>query len=122
MTVRPTFAALSGITLAAASVVFAFDPAVTTWFPSCPLYTLTGWLCPFCGSLRALHALLHGNVGAALRFNSMTTAGMTAGFIALSLDAVLPGRAALARLVSLCVSTPGLTLAAMFGVLRNIVN
>jgi Protein of unknown function (DUF2752) len=108
--------------LAAVGVVFAFDPAVTAWFPSCPLYTLTGWLCPFCGSLRALHALLHGNVEAALRFNSMTTAGMMAGLFALSVDAVLPGRAALARLVSLCLGIPGLTLAAMFGVLRNIVN
>jgi hypothetical protein len=122
MTVRPTFAALTGIMLAAAVVVFAFDPALTAWFPSCPLYTLTGWLCPFCGSLRALHALLHGNVVAALRFNPMTTVGMAAGFVALSLDAVLPGRDALARLVSLCLSMPSLALAALFGVLRNIVN
>ena len=76
MTVRTTPAALAGVALAAAGALFVFDPAVTSWFPSCPLNTLTGWLCPFCGSLRAVHALLHGHIEAALRLNPMTTAGV----------------------------------------------
>ena len=121
MTVRTTPAALTGVMLAAAGVLFVFDPAVTVWFPSCPLNTLTGWLCPFCGSLRAVHALLHGHIEAALRFNPLTTAGVTAGFVSLSYDAVRPGRTTFVRLLSHCTSTPGLALAAVFGVLRNIV-
>lgn len=39
------------------------------WLFSCPLYQLTGWECPFCGGQRMIHALLHGNVMAAFRFN-----------------------------------------------------
>jgi hypothetical protein len=122
MTVRTTPAALAGVALAAMGVLFVFDPAVTSWFPSCPLNTLTGWLCPFCGSLRAVHALLHGHIGAALRFNPMTTAGIAAGFVAFAHDAVRPGGTVFVRLVSRCASPPALALAAAFGVLRNIVS
>jgi len=121
MTDRTPPAMLTGITLAAAGLLFVFDPAVTAWFPSCPLNTLTGWLCPFCGSLRAAHALLRGNIGAALHFNPMTTVGMLGSVAAFSYDTVRPGRTALVRLVSLFTSPPGLALAAMFGILRNIV-
>jgi len=30
-------------------------------FPSCPFHTATGLLCPGCGSMRAVHFLLHGD-------------------------------------------------------------
>ena len=46
-----------------------FDPALPGFFPPCPLRALTGWHCPGCGSLRAMHQLLNGNVGAALAMN-----------------------------------------------------
>src|SRR5258708_25879013 len=42
------------------ALLAVFDPASTWWLPSCPFHALTGWLCPLCGSLRAVHALLHG--------------------------------------------------------------
>jgi hypothetical protein len=107
--------------LVAAALLFAFDPAATWWFPSCPLNALTGWLCPLCGSLRALHALLHGAPQAAWTFNPLTTAGVTAGLLALALDAARPARSTHAeRLLSLCFSARGLALAAAFGVLRNV--
>ena len=51
---------------AAMALVAVFEPAATWWFPSCPLHALTGWLCPLCGSLRAVHAILHGSPVAAL--------------------------------------------------------
>ena len=57
--------------LVALPLVFAFDPAETWWFPSCPLRALTGWQCPFCGSLRAVHALLHGAPRSALDLNPL---------------------------------------------------
>ena len=98
------------------------DPAVTAWFPSCPFYALTGWLCPFCGSLRAGHALLHGHVEVALKLNPLTTVAASAGLVALVHDGLRPAcRSFVDRLVPLCLSTPGLTLAAAFGVLRNII-
>ncbi|HEY3618527.1 MAG TPA: DUF2752 domain-containing protein [Candidatus Sulfotelmatobacter sp.] len=49
-----------------------FDPATSNVFPPCPLRYLTGWYCPGCGSLRAMHQLLHGNVGAAWAMNPLT--------------------------------------------------
>ena len=122
MTYRTHHAALAGLTLAAAALLFAFDPAVTDWFPSCPLFALTGWLCPFCGSLRAGHELLHGHVGAALTLNPLTTVTAAAAFAALAHDGMRPARSSFVdRLVALCFSIPGLTLAAAFGVLRNII-
>jgi hypothetical protein len=49
-----------------------FDPATSSVFPPCPLRYLTGWYCPGCGSLRAMHQLLHGHVGAAWAMNPLT--------------------------------------------------
>lgn len=40
-------------------------------FPKCPFFWLTGWKCPGCGSQRALHHLLHGNVLEAFRVNPL---------------------------------------------------
>jgi hypothetical protein len=57
---------------AAAAVLFFFDPAVSRVFPPCPVRYLTGWYCPGCGSLRAMHQLLHGNLRAALAMNPLT--------------------------------------------------
>src|SRR5262249_190710 len=46
-----------------------FDPATAGVFPPCPLRALTGWYCPGCGSLRAFHQLLHGNLRSAFAMN-----------------------------------------------------
>jgi hypothetical protein len=116
--IRTLFA---GLALAAAALLFAFDPATTWWFPSCPLNALTGWLCPFCGSLRALHAVLHGGFPAAWTFNPLTTLGAVMLPAALALDVIGQAPASYSgRLLSLCVSARGLALAAGFGVLRNL--
>ena len=121
MTLRTPRAALVGTMLAAAALLFAFDPAVTRWFPSCPLYALTGWLCPFCGSLRAVHALLHGHVERALALNPLTTVAAVAAGLAAVHDAVRPARPPLVdRFVSQWLSIPGLALAVVFGVARNV--
>ncbi len=61
-------------TALAASVVMLrlFDPATSGIFPPCPVHYLTGWYCPGCGSLRAIHQLLHGNLRAAWALNPLT--------------------------------------------------
>lgn len=46
-----------------------FEPGEFRLFPPCPFLWLTGFYCPGCGSLRALHQLLHGNFAAAISFN-----------------------------------------------------
>jgi hypothetical protein len=55
----------------AAAVLFVFDPSRYPIYPTCILHKLTGLLCPGCGSLRALHQLLHGHLAAALHFNAL---------------------------------------------------
>src|SRR3954471_1248576 len=122
MIYRTNHAAPALLTLAAAPVLFAFDPAVTAWFPSCPWFALTGWLCPLCGSLRAAHALLHGHAGVALALNPLTTTAAAVAVAAVVHDGLRPGRSSfIDRLVPLCFGIPGLALAAAFGVLRNFI-
>ena len=97
-----------GLVLASAALLLTFDPATTWWFPSCPFHALTGWLCPLCGSLRALHALLLGAPAAALAFNPLTIAGLAAWLLARE------------RVTSFCFSARGVALVVAFGVLRNV--
>ena len=61
--------ALIGVVALAALRVF--DPATSGVFPPCPLHALTGLYCPGCGSLRAFHQLLHGNLYAAFAMNPL---------------------------------------------------
>lgn len=62
--------ALSGL----AAIYFAFDPAGSIFFPKCPFLTMTGWKCPGCGSQRAIHALLHGDLSTAWEMNALLLA------------------------------------------------
>ncbi len=49
-----------------------FNPATSSIFPPCPFHALTGLYCPGCGSLRAIHQLLHGNLTTAWAMNPLT--------------------------------------------------
>jgi hypothetical protein len=55
----------------AVAVLFCFDPCRYHFYPICYFHRTTGLLCAGCGSLRALHQLLHGHLVAAFRFNPL---------------------------------------------------
>lgn len=57
--------------LVAVCVYFYFDPSDSVFFPRCPFLSLTGFQCPGCGSQRAIHALLHGDIASAWHYNCM---------------------------------------------------
>jgi len=42
--------------------VAAVDPNASGHYPTCPFLAITGWYCPGCGALRAVHALAHGDL------------------------------------------------------------
>lgn len=52
-------------------VLFCFDPRRYHFYPTCVFHQATGLLCAGCGSLRALHQLLHGHLATAFRFNPL---------------------------------------------------
>lgn len=58
------------ILVVAGIVYYVLDPTQpNTWAPRCPLKLLTGWDCPSCGTQRAFHSLLHGDILTALHYN-----------------------------------------------------
>jgi len=66
---RATLMLLAAGIFAALLMLRFFDPATSGIFPPCPFRALTGYLCPGCGSLRAIHQLLLGNFGKAFALN-----------------------------------------------------
>jgi hypothetical protein len=57
--------------LATLAVVYKFPPSEYGFYPRCIIHATTHWLCPGCGSTRALHALLHFDVRSALHYNAL---------------------------------------------------
>jgi hypothetical protein len=61
------------------ALLFWFDPARSWFYPRCLFHTVTGLYCPGCGSLRALHALVHGHPWRAFRLNPLLFVAALAG-------------------------------------------
>ncbi|MFI1458871.1 DUF2752 domain-containing protein [Streptomyces roseus] len=115
-----------GLTLAAAGLAFAYvgtvDPNEPGHYPVCPLFRVTGILCPGCGGLRSAHAFAHGDLTTALGANALAVAGYFAfaGFMILWLVRAYRGgptpRFALRRPYWWALGT----LALVFAVVRNL--
>ena len=97
--------------VAVVSLLFAANPATTEWYPKCPFLLLTGFYCPGCGSLRALHQLSHLHFEAAWSYNPLLVLLLPA-LLAMHLSSRLMYSVRLARSV--------LALVILFGILRNV--
>ncbi|MFJ8935488.1 DUF2752 domain-containing protein [Streptomyces sp. NPDC102365] len=71
--------AVPGGILLAVAAAFAYvgtvDPNEPGHYPACPLLRYTGLYCPGCGGLRSAHAVVHGDLGAALGANALAVLG-----------------------------------------------
>jgi hypothetical protein len=65
-------AAVAASAVGALGFLAAVDPNEPGHYPTCPFLALTGYWCPGCGSLRALHAIAHGDLGTAMARNPFT--------------------------------------------------
>lgn len=110
--------------LIALTAVYRWNPSgeVDRFFPKCPTFVATGLHCPGCGTLRAMHQLLHGHVLAAMSYNLMTIIllpMMTYGVI-VSCVFSISGRRLPCPTLSAKVAWSLLALLILFAVLRNL--
>ena len=68
---RWKFALITFTIIASAIVLYCYNPATTSLYPSSPFRALTGLYCPGCGTLRGLHQLLHGHLITAFGLNPL---------------------------------------------------
>ncbi|HET9657375.1 MAG TPA: DUF2752 domain-containing protein [Kineosporiaceae bacterium] len=66
--------AVAAAAVCTAAYVGAVDPNQPGHYPTCPFLYLTGYYCPGCGSLRAIHAVVHGDLLQAVDRNPLTVA------------------------------------------------
>lgn len=62
--------------LLGAGFVANVDPNVAGHYPTCPFLAVTGWYCPGCGALRAIHALGNGDLLTALARNPVVVVAL----------------------------------------------
>jgi hypothetical protein len=62
---------LAALAILAAVTLRFYNPATTWFYPPCPFRAFTGYLCPGCGTTRALHQLFNGHIAAAFRLNPL---------------------------------------------------
>lgn len=96
-----------------AVMLFACDPASTAIYPVCPFHWLTGLDCPVCGTLRGLHALLHGDLLGAVRCNALAIGALGYALVIVIRERALPEAAPIrpsrARLTLFLAITLGFT-------------
>jgi len=61
------------------AVLLPFASLVAPFVPGCLFHALTGIPCPGCGTTRAVLALAHADVGAALAWNPLATTAIVLG-------------------------------------------
>ncbi len=60
---------MAGVGIGVGVLLHLRDPHIEGSYGTCPVYALTGWYCPGCGGMRAVHNLTDGQVIDALHSN-----------------------------------------------------
>ena len=112
---------VAAVTLVGTGYVAAVDPNTVGHYPTCPFLAITGWYCPGCGALRAVHALAHGDPMTALARNPFVVVAL--GYVVIAwvlwLERTVRGRP-VRWLAPPWVLYSVLGAILMFGVLRNL--
>ena len=107
--------------VAAVGYVGAVDPNESGHYPTCPFLFVTGLYCPGCGSLRAVHALAHGDVATAADRNVLAVAGGVLLAVMWVRAVVLTARGTYRRaVVPPWLIWSGAAVAVLFAVVRNL--
>lgn len=63
-------------------------PDGVPWLPSCLFHKLTGLHCPGCGMTRAAHAMFHGDIAGAFRFNPVGMVLLPVALVGVGLEVI----------------------------------
>jgi hypothetical protein len=103
------------------ALLFWFNPAQFGFYPVCFFHKSTGLLCPGCGSLRAMHQLLHGHVATAMHFNLLFVLSLPiAAWFAVKLIIARVKQRPSNIVIPTKVLWAGLGVLVVFGILRNL--
>lgn len=75
---RTTIGLIIAVAALMIAALYLFNPSEHAFYPRCAFYQMTGWQCPGCGGLRAMHQLLHGHLLTALSFNPLAVLALPA--------------------------------------------
>jgi hypothetical protein len=97
------------------------DPA-DGFFPKCPFRLMTGWLCPGCGSQRAIHQLLHGQIAASYHYNQLFLPTIVYAAIGAFISTFVPAKWPTVRkkFYGAAAAYTALAIILVFAVLRNV--
>ena len=116
------YVAAAAVFVAALFIYSSFNPESSVWFPKCPVFMVTGFKCPGCGSQRMIHALLHGDLSGAFHHNAVLLLLLPL-IIALVVVEPLRNRypALYMRLNSNAVIVTALAVVVLWGIVRNFI-
>lgn len=111
---------VAGLGLGAATLLRLRDPHTSGSYGFCPFLLVTGFPCPGCGGLRAVHDLLRGDLAAAAGSNAVAVAVVLAAAVGWVVWTVRRARGRDVRMVVLGPAASVVVLGAflLFGVLR----
>src|SRR5690625_2643095 len=102
-----------------ATVILAVRDPHGGGYGVCPILALTGYLCPTCGGLRAVHDLAHFDLAGAWAMNPLLTIALPLAGIGMAVWWWRAWRGRTARNITLPIVFAGLAILIVFVIVRN---